>query len=382
MTDAAGSTPALVVAGLSKSFGRLAVLDGVDLVVPTGSVTAVLGPSGGGKTTLLRIIAGFEDPDSGTVTIAGAPVASATASVPPERRRVGVVPQEGALFPHLDVAGNVGFGLPRGAASVERVREVLDLVGLPGVERKRPHELSGGQQHRVALARALAPRPSLVVLDEPFSSLDAGLRVQVRDEVLLALERAKTTAVVVTHDQQEALSIADQVAVLLDGRVAQTADPATLYEQPASLAVATFVGEAIVLRGIADGAHAMCALGSVPLRSGSPRSGPVFVVVRPEQVDLLPVVPYAAPPDGVTGNVVSRSFFGHDGVVRVALDDATVVSVRVHAARLPRRGATVALHVDAPVSAFATDDTVDSAATGTSGLAAELPSMRRVRARP
>ena len=154
------------------------MLDGVDLVVPVGSITAVLGPSGGGKTTLLRIVAGFERPDRGTVAIGGTPVADGERSTPPELRRVGVVPQEGALFPHLSVAGNVGFGLDRAERRSGRIAEVLELVGLPGIERKRPHELSGGMQHRVALARALAPRPAIVMLDEPFSSLDAGLRAR------------------------------------------------------------------------------------------------------------------------------------------------------------------------------------------------------------
>jgi iron(III) transport system ATP-binding protein len=306
--------PALAVAGLAKSFGSLDVLRAVDLTVPTGSVTAVLGPSGGGKTTLLRIIAGFDEPDAGTVAIAGTTVASPGHALPPERRRVGVVPQEGALFPHLDVAGNVGFGLPRGAAGraagADRIAEVLELVGLPGLQRMRPHQLSGGQQHRVALARALAPRPALVLLDEPFSSLDAGLRAQVREEVLLALDASGTTAVVVTHDQQEALSIADQVAVLLDGRIAQTASPAALYDEPVSLAVATFVGDAIVLPGVASRGVATCALGHVALRADAPQDGPVNVVVRPEQLELRADNEDSPTSGAARGTVTSRSFFG------------------------------------------------------------------------
>ncbi len=340
--------PALEVCGLTKSFGTHWVLDGIDLVVLRGSVTAILGPSGGGKTTLLRIIAGFEVPDAGTVMIDGSTVASPSENVPPERRRVGVVPQEGALFPHLDVAGNVGFGLPRNSERNDRIDHVLDLVGLPGVRRMRPHQLSGGQQHRVALARALAPRPSIVVLDEPFASLDAGLRAQVRDEVLAALEGANTTALIVTHDQQEALSVADQVAVLLDGRIAQCADPVTLYEAPASLDLATFVGEAIVLDGEVEGETVRCGLGILDLRdsSGLPGAGRVRVVVRPEQIEI----PSAG--RAVAGTVLSRVFYGHDGLVRIDLGDGSIVTARVQAGRLPEPGATVALCVRGPVSAF------------------------------
>lgn len=347
-------TPALVVSGLRKSFGRHRVLDGVDLTVSAGSVIAVLGPSGGGKTTLLRIVAGFEAPDDGTVVLAGRLVAGAGLSVPPERRKVGVVPQEGALFPHLDVAGNVGFGLPRGGRSAERVAEVLELVGLPGSQRKRPHQLSGGQQHRVALARALAPRPSLVVLDEPFSSLDAGLRAQVRDEVLYALRASGTTAIVVTHDQQEALSVADQVAVLLGGRIAQTADPATLYGSPASLAVATFVGDAVVMPAEIDDGRARCSLGALALCPGAPDRGPATLVIRPEQVELHEPAGRQVG-DGrcaVTATVVSSSYFGHDGIVRVRLADGVVVTARLHAGRLPAEGTRVSVGVASPVCAF------------------------------
>lgn len=361
--------PALAVRGLRKSFGRHVVLAGIDLEVTAGTVTAVLGPSGGGKTTLLRIVAGFDTPDAGAVDIAGVHVAGvdpggARANVPPERRRVGVVPQEGALFPHLDVAGNVGFGLPRGPARAERIAATLELVGLPGIERMRPHELSGGQQHRVALARALAPRPSLVVLDEPFSSLDAGLRAQVREDVLRALHAAQATAIVVTHDQQEALSVADRVAVLLDGRIAQHADPVEVYEAPRSIEVATFVGEAVVLDGTAGGDTVDCALGRLRLRDGAPITGPVQVIVRPEQVELSNRS--ADTTSGVAGKVLSRAFFGHDGTVRVELGDGTILRARLHASSLPAPGAEITARVGSPVIAFSAVDADDlSGASGT-----------------
>jgi iron(III) transport system ATP-binding protein len=357
-----GSSAALEVSGVRKAFGATVVLDGVDLVVPTGTIAAVLGPSGGGKTTLLRIIAGFDDPDAGEVVLDGRKVAGADVRVPAERRRVGVVPQEGALFPHLDVAHNVAFGLPRGRESYERVAELLELVGLPGLQRSRPHQLSGGQQHRVALARALAPRPHLVVLDEPFSSLDAGLRAQIREEVTSALQSARTTAIVVTHDQQEALSMADQVAVLLGGRIAQCAAPASLYDAPASLAVATFVGDAVVLPGDVNGAgRVQCVLGTLDIRADAGAAGAagrVDVVLRPEQLEIVPVRATAAAPvgpgaAGVHGTVVSRSYFGHDGLVRVRLSDSTEVTARLHSARLPAPGAPVMLTVNSPVSVFA-----------------------------
>ena len=351
--------PVLSVHDVHKSFGTHHVLHGIDLAVHPGDIVAVLGPSGCGKTTLLRLIAGFDQLDSGTITIDGRVVAQrekgSTVLLPPERRRVGVVPQEGALFPHLDVAGNVGFGLPRGAQSADRVAEVLALVGLSGRQRQRPHELSGGQQQRVALARALAPNPSLVLLDEPFSSLDAAMRNQVRDEVFDVLRAAGATAILVTHDQQEALSVADQVAVLMGGRVAQFGEPAQLYAEPSTMQVATFVGEAVVLAGTAQQQHVTCALGTLDTRSGAPTDGAVKVVVRPEQVAIAPIDgERPAPAAAVTGTVVSRSYFGHDGLVRVAVGDV-VVACRTAAGELPPRGTEVRLWVTSPVMAFRDD---------------------------
>ena len=215
------------VRGVCKSFGGTRVLSGVDLSVPSGTVGVLLGPSGCGKTTLLRILAGHLQPDAGEVRIGGRLVADAATFVPPERRGISIVPQDGALFPHLDVAGNVAFGLDRGRRQLPwkrtrheaRVDELLELVGLPGAGRLHPAQLSGGQQQRVALARALAPSPALVLLDEPFSALDASLRASVRDDVKRVLQDAGATALLVTHDQEEALSMADSVAVMSAGRI-------------------------------------------------------------------------------------------------------------------------------------------------------------------
>ena len=228
------------VRGVHKSYGDHRVLRGVDLTIETGSLTAILGASGSGKTTLLRILAGFERADSGTITMGDRVVDDGHRHLAPERRRVGYVPQEGALFPHLSVAGNVAFGLDRAARRGERVSELLELVGLGDLGHRYPHQLSGGQQQRVALARALAINPAIVLLDEPFSSLDAALRASVRADVVTALRTAGATALLVTHDQDEALSMADRVAVLRDGVIAQIGAPQQLYDRPADVDLAGF----------------------------------------------------------------------------------------------------------------------------------------------
>ena len=309
----------LVLRGVRKSFGATAVLRGVDLTVPEGALAAVLGPSGCGKTTLLRVVAGFDTADAGEVVIGGRLVCGPGVRLPPERRRVGMVPQEGALFPHLSVAGNVGFGLPR-VRRAGRVAEMLELVGLGGYGDRMPHELSGGQQQRVALARALAPGPALVLLDEPFSALDTGLRAALREDVRCALHATGATAVLVTHDQQEALSTADLVAVLQAGTIVQAGTPADLYQAPQDLHVATFLGEAVVLDAVLrDADVAECALGPLPIRETGPAPGARgTVVLRPEQLLL-------GPPDrGVPARVCRVVFYGHDALVRLALADGEV----------------------------------------------------------
>ena len=240
------------------------MLRDVDLVVPEGTLTAILGASGSGKTTLLRLIIGFIAPDRGTIAVDGSVVAAAGGlHVAPDKRAIGYVAQEGALFPHLTVAENVAFGLPRGERrNGARTSEALELVGLgSGYAARRPHELSGGEQRRVGLARALAPKPRLVLLDEPFSGLDAHLRAETREAVTRALAAEGTTAVLVTHDQAEALSMGREVAVLRSGRLVQTATPTVLYRAPVDLDVARFVGEAVVVPGTARSGVVECALG-------------------------------------------------------------------------------------------------------------------------
>jgi len=331
--------PTLRVSNLSKRFGRVEVLRGVSFDAPDGSVTAVLGPSGQGKTTLLRLIAGFERVDQGSIEIDGALVGSPDLHVRPDRRGVGIVPQDGALFPHLTVAGNIGFGLPRGSAS--RIAEMTRLIGLEGMNDRRPSEISGGQQQRVALARALAPSPHLVLLDEPFSALDAGLRAGIRDEVIAILRQTGTTTLLVTHDQEEAMSIADHVVVLLDGVVAQQGSPSDIYESPASVEVARFIGDANLLTArVADG-MVTHVLGAQPCDRND---GPVTVLVRPEQL--------AIDSDGRPGVVERRAYYGHDGTLGVRLMNGELVSVRVPVEDLAPVGAAVGVVMRGSASLF------------------------------
>jgi iron(III) transport system ATP-binding protein len=342
---------ALTLSGVTKAFGSTAVLCGVDLHVPARTLTAVLGPSGCGKTTLLRLVAGFDEPDSGTVALAGEVVAGAGRPRPAQHRRVGYVPQEGALFPHLSVAANVGFGLPRRQRSAARVGELLELVGLsPALAGRHPHELSGGQQQRVALARALAPRPSIVLLDEPFSSLDAALRDSTRRAVAGALAAAEATAVLVTHDQAEALSLADQVAVMRHGRLVQLAAPETVYRSPTDAAVAGFVGEAVLLPASVTAGYATCELGSMAVRGAV--SGPARILLRPEQL----VLSADADSSGVEARVRDVSYFGHDAAVRLELvPGGTQVLARVAGHDRPEPGSLVRLSVTGDALAYPGD---------------------------
>jgi iron(III) transport system ATP-binding protein len=331
----------LTITGVTKSYGTTPVLAGVDLHVPEGNLTALLGPSGCGKTTLLRLVAGFDDPDRGTVEIGGRTVAGPGRSVAAQRRHIGFVPQEGGLFPHLSVAGNVAFGLPRRQRrDAGRVASLLELVGLdPALAERSPHQLSGGQQQRVALARALAPAPSLVLLDEPFSSLDASLREETRQAVADALAAAGATAVLVTHDQAEALSMADLVAVLRGGRLVQLADPRTLYRSPRDLDVATFVGESVVLDADVRAGRAHSVLGVLDLERICP-DGPARVLLRPEQLRLGP----AAGP-GPRARVRAVDFFGHDARVRLELPSGVALSARLEGWDLPAAGDDVTVDV-------------------------------------
>ncbi len=303
--------------GVAKRFGQTQAVAGANLSVCRGEFVAILGPSGCGKTTLLRAIAGFEQPEAGTVIVAGRVVSSPGTWVAPERRTIGMVFQDYALFPHLTVEKNVGFGVPR-LGRAERVNDVLALVGLHGLAKRHPGELSGGQQQRVALARALAPKPGLVLLDEPWSSVDPMLRESVRDEIVAILRAANVTVLLVTHDREEAFSLADRVALMAEGRIVQVAPPEELYLAPATRWAAEFVGPVNVLPGVVDGTAVGTALGTFPV-SGAPRARcPVEALIRPELLVLKPCTDAA-------NEVIGRDFRGHDVFYRVRLADGTVV---------------------------------------------------------
>ena len=340
----------LDIAILRKAYAGRPVLRDVSLTIEAGTLVAILGGSGSGKTTLLRLIAGFERADGGEIRIDGALVAAATLHKPAERRGVGYMAQEGALFPHLCVADNITFGLPRAARRRrDRVAELLEMVELPADYASRaPHQLSGGEQQRVALARALAPNPKLVLLDEPFSALDAGLRADTRGTVAAALRAAGTTAILVTHDQEEALSMGVQVGVLRDGVLAQMDAPAALYRRPADAALARFVGEAVLTRGVAESGTVQCAFGRLSLPPGAPL-GPVDIMVRPEQIKLS-----AAPEFGNVPAVVKTvTFYGHDATVRLALRDSPEeVTARIFSHTAPAAGAVIWLKVEGEVMVY------------------------------
>ncbi|HWJ51494.1 MAG TPA: ABC transporter ATP-binding protein [Solirubrobacteraceae bacterium] len=353
----------LDVSGLWKSYGQAPVLQGIELAVPAGSLTAVLGLSGCGKTTLLRVIAGFERAERGHVTLAGVTLDDGHTFIPPERRSVGYVPQEGALFPHLTVEGNVGFGLSRAERRGATVSELLEMVGIAALAKRPPHGLSGGEQQRVALARALARRPQALLLDEPFSSLDASLRTHVREEVSSLLKAQGVTTVLVTHDQEEALSMADSVAVLRDGRIVQQGSPADLYERPVDERLARFLGAVNVIDAdFRDGA-ARTPLGALPLRAqeGTPSSGAGVVMVRPEQLDVRPY-PQADAGSGngetdslLRGHVEQCRYYGHDALMHIRPEGAEIVEpllVRVHGEYALPVGARVTVAAHGPVTAL------------------------------
>ena len=309
----------ICVHGASKSFGAVKAVHEADLCVERGELVALLGPSGCGKTTLLRLVAGFERPDAGEIRLLDRTVAGGATWVPPEKRRVGMVFQDYALFPHLTVAENVGFGVAR-RERARRVPELLEIVGLDQLGHRLPHELSGGQQQRVALARALAPSPEIVLLDEPWSNIDPLLRGTMRDELAAILRRIGVTVVLVTHDREEAFSLADRIALMRDGTIVQEGSPEELYLAPADRWTAEFVGAGNFLPGRVDGELVETLLGRFPVANGGAASD-VDVLIRPELLELR------LDPNG-PGEVVAREFRGHDVFYRVRLDGALLVSQR------------------------------------------------------
>jgi iron(III) transport system ATP-binding protein len=311
---------AVTVRRLRRSFGETVAVDDVDLDVRPGEMLTILGPSGCGKTTLLRLIAGLERPEAGTIEIGGRRVADAAAAIPPERRRVGMVFQDVALFPHLSVRDNVGYGLRGDPDRQVRIRELLELVDLPDAGDRMPHHLSGGMQQRVAVARALAPRPDVILLDEPFSALDAALRTQLRGDVREILRAAGTAAVFVTHDQDEALTLGDRMAVMVRGRIEQVAPPEVVYGEPATPFVASFVGTANLIHGEARDGLAETRLGRIRIigaRRHDPSRG--LVVVRPEHIDVLEAPD--GPADDAAWRVLRRRFTGTEILYEVSAPD-------------------------------------------------------------
>jgi iron(III) transport system ATP-binding protein len=325
----------LTVEAVSKRYGTTPAVVDATLCADRGEVVALLGPSGCGKTTLLRLIAGFEAPETGSVRIGDRLVAGARTWVSPEQRRVGMVFQDYALFPHLTVAENIGFGVSRGSRS-RRVPGLLAVVGLCGLGHRYPHELSGGQQQRVAIARALAPKPELVLLDEPWSNVDPSLRVSLRDEVASILRALDVTVVLVTHDREEAFSIADRIALMRHGTIEQEGSPEDLYLTPATRWAAEFVGAGNFVPGLVHGGLVETPLGAFPA-NGAAGAHAVDVLVRPELVELTP------DPDG-RAEVVSREFRGHDVFYRVKLDGYELVSHRPSTEPVPL-GARVRVRV-------------------------------------
>ena len=317
----------LNVADLYLSFGRTAVLQGFGFDLEAGEIACLLGHSGCGKTTALRAVAGFEQPERGRIALQGRTLSDGRLFVPPHLRRIGMVFQDYALFPHLNVADNIAFGLSGRSAEARkaRVAELLALIGLPDYGGHYPHQLSGGQQQRVALARALAPKPELVLLDEPFSNLDADLRARLSKEVRSLLKQENTSALLVTHDQQEAFAMADKIGIMADGRLQQWDTPYNLYHNPATPAIAGFIGQGVLLRGQMSGSHCVrLALGEfcgvVPHHCQSCRE--VDVLLRPDDVvhdDNSPV----------SAEVLDKDFKGSYFIYTLKLDSGETVLAHV-----------------------------------------------------
>ncbi|SNY62389.1 ABC transporter ATP-binding protein [Enterobacter sp. CC120223-11] len=297
----------LTLSGISKKFSQTPVLEAIDLAVTPGSRTAIVGPSGSGKTTLLRILAGFEAPDTGKITLQGRTLFDKQTVVPAHERGIGFVPQEGALFPHMKVGDNIAYGLkgPKDE-NRRRVAELMELVSLDArLAAHWPHEISGGQQQRVALARALAQKPALMLLDEPFSALDTGLRAATRKATAELLAQAGVASILVTHDQQEALSFASQIAVIRQGRFTQVGSPAEVYSRPVDEQTALFLGDALIFTAQVSHGVARCALGEIPVANPS-ISGERRIMLRPEQLIIT-----ATTASQAQATVTGVDFSGH-----------------------------------------------------------------------
>jgi iron(III) transport system ATP-binding protein len=339
-------TVLLSLNSIHKSIAGQKILKDLSLQVKEHELVAVLGSSGSGKTTLLRLISGFDSPESGEIEILGSKVFAKNVFVPAEKRRVGFVPQDAALFPHLSVAGNIEFSLSdlSVAERQKRVQELLALVDMVGFEDRLPHQLSGGQRHRVALARALAPKPDLILLDEPFSSLDAELRARLREDVKKVLLTTGTTAILVTHDQEEALSIATRVAILREGTIAQIGLPKDIYQAPTDVEMATFLGDSVIIEGTVKNGKIDTQLGQLSPLNQVTEGAKGRVAIRPENFYLQPN------PNGA-GEVVGRTYFGHDALIEVKLP-SLVIQARANGPFAPEMGMRVTVWVRGQVNFY------------------------------
>ncbi|MEM8851184.1 MAG: ABC transporter ATP-binding protein [Pseudomonadota bacterium] len=335
---------------MTRHLGGRCVVDHIDLTVAPGQVTCLLGPSGCGKSTTLRIIAGVDRQDAGIVRLKGKVMSDDTQHLPPEARGVGLMFQDFALFPHLNVARNIAFGLPRGAAADARVAELLARVNLSGYGGKFPHELSGGEQQRVALARALAPRPNVMLMDEPFSGLDNRLRDGIRDATLSVLKDEGTAVLLVTHEPDEAMRMADEIALMRDGRIVQRAAPYNIYNTPTDRAAAAFFSDINILEGDVHGALTETPFGQF-LAPGQPDGQRVDIVFRPQHVRLdfdrsgRGPAPTSTEGTPARGEVVRARFMGKESLVEFALDGGALVTATVPAVFLPKPGTVMWLSI-------------------------------------
>ncbi|WP_299813249.1 ABC transporter ATP-binding protein [uncultured Jannaschia sp.] len=343
-------TSRLEIQGLVRRLGGRAVVDDISLSVPAGQVTCLLGPSGCGKSTTLRLIAGVDRQDAGSIALNGRVVSDGAVHVPPEARGVGLMFQDFALFPHLNVMQNVAFGLPRGGHSAARVAELLERVDLAGYDGKHPHELSGGEQQRVALARALAPRPGIMLMDEPFSGLDNRLRDEIRDATLSVLKEEGTAVLLVTHEPDEAMRMADEIALMRNGRIVQHAAPYNMYNAPVDRAAAAFFSDINTLTGTVRGALTDTPFGQF-LAPGRPDGTEVDIVFRPQHVRIdfdrggRGPHPTAAEGTPARGTVKRARFMGKESLVDFAMDDGQTVTATVPAVFLPKPGTVLWLSI-------------------------------------
>lgn len=338
-------SPSVQCFNLSKSFGNIRAVKDISISIEAGSTVALVGPSGCGKTTVLRLIAGFEKANSGEVTIRNQTVDGPGVFLPPEKRKVGMIFQDYALFPHLNVRQNVEFGLTEKPKEPNSIDAMLELVGLENSGKRMPHELSGGEQQRTALARALMPNPDVILLDEPFSNLDAGLRTSMRTSVRNILKEARATSILVTHDQDEALSFADSVAVMHSGTILQVGTPIDVYTNPHSLTVSQFIGDANLIKGTATDHLVETELGH--LKASNKAQGPVIAVVRPENIRIG-----SDQPTNLHLEVIDQEFYGHDKIIKLRLPSGLSLKARCSSAEEVEPGKSVPVHIVDSVQIF------------------------------